>query len=35
MTALKILKDDRKRAENVLLDDIESDIDSKHGFITE
>jgi hypothetical protein len=32
---LKTLREDRRKAENVLLDEIETDIDQKEKFITE
>jgi hypothetical protein len=35
MDALETLRKDRKKAENVLLDDIENDIARKEQFITE
>jgi hypothetical protein len=35
MGALKTLREDRRKAENVLLDEIETDIDNKEKFITE
>lgn len=35
MDALETLRKDRKKAENVLLDDIENDIGKKEQFITE
>ena len=33
--ALKSLREDKRKAENVLLDEIETDIDQKEKFITE
>ncbi len=35
MEALDIIVKERKKAENVLLDEVESDITSKERFITE
>ena len=35
MNALKAFREDRRKAENVLLDEIENDIDTKGKFIDE
>lgn len=35
MQALEIIVKERKKAENILLDEVESDIENKEKFITE
>ena len=35
MTALKIVREERRKAENVFLDDVEQDVLQKEKFLTE
>ena len=35
LQSLKILQSERRKAENVLLDEVETDVEEKEKFITE
>ncbi len=35
MDALQVLRDEKRKAENVLLDEVENDVEMKEKFITE
>jgi hypothetical protein len=35
LDALQVLRDEKRKAENVLLDEVENDVEMKEKFITE